>query len=201
MCIKLKNDIPVCQRTRRLSCSDNPSPMKSKYRRLRTEHLKGMKIHPDKTRSYVQCKHCSDLQLTPNHILECPTIGTKLLKMGMVPEKRFGSNKEVSVEVEAYFESKDKSFCEKGAGHHDPVNWPPRSCDLTPLDYFLWGYVKLLVYADEPQTLDHLEDNICRVIADIRPQMLEKVIENWTSRLDYIRASRGSHMPEIIFKM
>ncbi|GFT43553.1 transposable element Tc3 transposase [Trichonephila clavipes] len=58
-----------------------------------------------------------------------------------------------------------------------------------------------LVYADKPQTLDHLEDNIRRVIADIRPQMLEKVIENWTFRLDYIRASRGSPMPEIIFKM
>ncbi|GFU77963.1 transposable element Tc3 transposase [Trichonephila clavipes] len=82
-----------------------------------------------------------------------------------------------------------------------PVNWPPRSCDLTLLDYFLLGYVKLLVYADKPQTLDHLEDNLHRVIADIRPQMLEKVIENWTSRLDYIRASRDSHMPEIIFKM
>ncbi|GFW01899.1 DUF4817 domain-containing protein [Trichonephila clavipes] len=79
------------------------------------------------------------------------------------------------------------------------VNWPPRSCDLTPLDYFLWGYVKSLVYADKPQTLDHLEDNIRRVV--IRPQVLEKVIENWTSRLDYIRASRGSHMLEIIFKM
>ncbi|GFT19799.1 hypothetical protein TNCV_4992621 [Trichonephila clavipes] len=58
-----------------------------------------------------------------------------------------------------------------------------------------------LVYADKPQTLDHLEDNIRRVIADIRPQMLEKVIENWTSRLDYIRASRGSPMPKIIFKI
>ncbi|GFU40666.1 hypothetical protein TNCV_3230461 [Trichonephila clavipes] len=58
-----------------------------------------------------------------------------------------------------------------------------------------------LVYADKPQTLDHLEDNIRRVIADIRPQMLEKVIENWTSRLDYIRASHGSSMPEIIFKI
>ncbi|GFX58295.1 DUF4817 domain-containing protein [Trichonephila clavipes] len=79
-----------------------------------------------------------------------------------------------------------------------PVNWPPRSWDLTPLDYFLWGYVKSLVYADKPQTLDHLEDNIRRVIADIRPQMLEKVIENWTSRLDYIRASRGSPMSENI---
>ncbi|GFX74422.1 DUF4817 domain-containing protein [Trichonephila clavipes] len=30
-----------------------------------------------------------------------------------------------------------------------PVNWPPRSCGLTPLDYFLWGYVKSLVYADK----------------------------------------------------
>ncbi|GFX79470.1 putative transposable element [Trichonephila clavipes] len=58
-----------------------------------------------------------------------------------------------------------------------------------------------LVYADKTQTLDHLEDNIRSVVADIRPQMLEKVIENWTSRLDYIRASRGSPMPEIIFKM
>ncbi|GFY07739.1 uncharacterized protein TNCV_4133361 [Trichonephila clavipes] len=46
-----------------------------------------------------------------------------------------------------------------------PVNWPPRSCDLTPLDYLLWGYVKSLVYADKPQTLDHLEDNIRRVLA------------------------------------
>ncbi|GFW45651.1 transposable element Tc3 transposase [Trichonephila clavipes] len=82
-----------------------------------------------------------------------------------------------------------------------PVNWPPRSCDLTPLYYFLWGYVKSLVYTDKLQTLDHLEDNIHRVIADIRPQMLEKVIENWTSRLDYIQANRGSPMPEIIFKM
>ncbi|GFW05477.1 hypothetical protein TNCV_436581 [Trichonephila clavipes] len=53
-----------------------------------------------------------------------------------------------------------------------------RSCDLTTLDYFPWDYVKSLVYADAPQTLDHLEDNIHRVIADIRPQMLEKSHRN-----------------------
>ncbi|GFX15195.1 transposable element Tc3 transposase [Trichonephila clavipes] len=93
------------------------------------------------------------------------------------------------------------TFGDRLISRFGPVNWPPRSCDLTPLDYFLWGCVKSFVCADKPQTLDHLEDNIRRVIADIRPQMLEKVIENWTSRLDYIRASRGSPMPEIIFKM
>ncbi|GFW00785.1 putative DD41D transposase [Trichonephila clavipes] len=74
------------------------------------------------------------------------------------------------------------AFVDRLISRFGPVNWPPRSCDLTPLDYFLWGYVMSLVYADKPQTLDHLEDNIRRVIADIRPQMLEKVIENWTSR-------------------
>ncbi|GFX37292.1 putative DD41D transposase [Trichonephila clavipes] len=65
------------------------------------------------------------------------------------------------------------TFGDRQISRFGPVNWPPRSCDLTPLDYFLWGYVKSLVYADKPQTLDHLEDNIRRVIADIRPQMLE----------------------------
>ncbi|GFW23292.1 heat shock 70kDa protein 8 [Trichonephila clavipes] len=73
------------------------------------------------------------------------------------------------------------TFGDRLISRFGPVNWPPRSCDLTPLDYFLWAYVKSLVYADKPQTLDHLEDNIRRVIADIRPQMLEKVIENWTT--------------------
>ncbi|GFU13897.1 uncharacterized protein TNCV_940731 [Trichonephila clavipes] len=88
------------------------------------------------------------------------------------------------------------TFGDRLISRFGPVNRPPRSCDLTPLDYFLWGYVKSLVYADKPQTLDHLEDNIRRVIADIRPEMLEKVIENWTSRLDYIRQSYAR-----IFKM
>ncbi|GFU78024.1 uncharacterized protein TNCV_4855021 [Trichonephila clavipes] len=93
------------------------------------------------------------------------------------------------------------TFGDRLISRFGPVNWPPRSWDLTPLDYFLWGCVKSLVYADKPQTFDHLEDNIRRVIADIRPQIVEKVIENWTSRLDYIRASHGSPMPEIIFKL
>ncbi|GFX48247.1 putative transposable element [Trichonephila clavipes] len=70
------------------------------------------------------------------------------------------------------------TFGDRLISRFGPVNWPPRSCDLTPLDCFLLCYVKSLVNVDKLQTLDHLEDNIFRVIADIRPQMLEKVIEN-----------------------
>ncbi|GFT73386.1 putative LOC100569746 [Trichonephila clavipes] len=93
------------------------------------------------------------------------------------------------------------TFGDRLISRFGPVNWPPRSCDLTPLDYFLLDYVNSLVYADKPQMLDHLEDNIRRVIADIRPQMLENCYRILDSRLDYIRTSRGSPMPEIIFKM
>lgn len=80
------------------------------------------------------------------------------------------------------------------------VDWPPRSCDLTPLDFFLWGHVKALVYEDKPTTLDHLESNIERVIGEIQPIVLERVTKNWTDRLAYVKRSRGGHMPEIIFK-
>ncbi|GFS59139.1 putative LOC100569746 [Trichonephila clavipes] len=77
------------------------------------------------------------------------------------------------------------TFGDRLISRFGPVNWPLRSCDLTPLDYFLWGYVKSLVYADKPQTLDHLEGNIHRLIADIRPQMLEKSskigLPDWTT--------------------
>ncbi|GFX92195.1 uncharacterized protein TNCV_1741151 [Trichonephila clavipes] len=34
------------------------------------------------------------------------------------------------------------TFGDRLISRFGPVNWPPGSCDLTPLDYFLWGYVK-----------------------------------------------------------
>ena len=33
------------------------------------------------------------------------------------------------------------------------VVWSPRSCDLTPLDYYLWDAVKDKCYADKPETI------------------------------------------------
>ncbi|GFW72770.1 putative transposable element [Trichonephila clavipes] len=79
-----------------------------------------------------------------------------------------------------------------------PVNWPPRSCDLTPLDYFLWGYVKSLVYADKPQTLDHLEDNIRRVIGDINVGKSHRKLD---VQIGLYPSQPWQSMPEIIFKM
>ena len=42
------------------------------------------------------------------------------------------------------------------------VVWPPRSCDLTPLDYYLGAVVKDKWYADKPETIDvNTQSTIC----------------------------------------
>ena len=51
------------------------------------------------------------------------------------------------------------------------VNWPPRSCDLTSLDFFLWGYLKSQVYTNKPQTIDALKVNITNAIQQIQPDL------------------------------
>ncbi|XP_075163253.1 uncharacterized protein LOC142235887 [Haematobia irritans] len=66
---------------------------------------------------------------------------------------------------------------------NDDVNWPPRSCDLTPLDFFLWGYLKEKVYVDNPATIQELKDEIIRHINGIEPPLCLSVIENLEYRM------------------
>ena len=40
------------------------------------------------------------------------------------------------------------------------VVWPPRCCDLSPLDCYLWGAGKDKCYADKPETIVALKENI-----------------------------------------
>ncbi|GFT40100.1 hypothetical protein TNCV_2171151 [Trichonephila clavipes] len=44
-----------------------------------------MKISSDKTRTYIPCKNCTEAQLTPDHILECPALTPHIIRLGMGP--------------------------------------------------------------------------------------------------------------------
>ena len=61
------------------------------------------------------------------------------------------------------------------------VVWPPRSCDLTPSDYYLWGAVK--DKSDKPETIDALTDNIRETIDEIQLHTIDNVLKNWTDRV------------------
>ena len=62
-------------------------------------------------------------------------------------------------------------FGEPVISRNGPVEWPPLSCDLTPLDFFVWGHIKSLVYAIKPATLDDLKHSIQREIANVPVEM------------------------------
>lgn len=78
--------------------------------------------------------------------------------------------------------------------------WPARSPDLTPCDFFLWGYLKSIVYTDRPRTLNHLKDNIREAIANIPIDMLERVQRSFENRVSQCIENGGHHLSDIIFK-
>ena len=55
------------------------------------------------------------------------------------------------------------------------VNWPPRSSDLTPLDYFLWEAVKDKYYANHLETIEAMKHEIEVAIHRIEAQTIENV--------------------------
>ena len=66
------------------------------------------------------------------------------------------------------------------------VVWPPLSCDLTPSDCYLWGAVKDKCYADKPETIDALKDNIRKAIGEKQLHTIDNVLKNWTDRVGYL---------------
>lgn len=92
------------------------------------------------------------------------------------------------------------AFPERLISLRGDVNWPARSPDLAPPDYFLWGYLKSLVYKDRPHTLDDLRNNIRAEIANIPVNMLERVTQNFRRRLNQCIDNGGRHLTDIVFK-
>ena len=76
---------------------------------------------------------------------------------------------------------------------------PPRSCDVTPLDYYLMGAVIDKCYVDKPEIIHVLKDNIHEAIGEIQLHTIDSVLKNCTDRVGYCMASRCSHLNEIIF--
>jgi hypothetical protein len=83
---------------------------------------------------------------------------------------------------------------------HEAVPWPPRLPDLSPCDFFLWGYLKAAVFKHRPRTLDQLKEAIQEEIEGLSPDMLVRVMENFQERLHTCIGHQGHHLDDIIFK-
>ena len=75
------------------------------------------------------------------------------------------------------------TFGDQWMGQYGPTRWPPRSPDLSPLDFFLWGYLKDEVYATPPRDLDDLKVRVENACRQLTPDVLRNVLENMECRL------------------
>jgi hypothetical protein len=78
-------------------------------------------------------------------------------------------------------------------GRGGPIAWPSRSPDLTPLDYFLRGYVKNIVYQVKINNLQHLKARIWDAVAMVTPNILQATWNEVEYCLDICRATKGAH--------
>lgn len=76
--------------------------------------------------------------------------------------------------------------------------WPPRSPDLTPPDFFLWGMLKNKVYANNPRTIEDLKRNIENGIAEITVDTLNNVFRNMQRRVDACLEQQGGHFQHLL---
>jgi hypothetical protein len=79
-------------------------------------------------------------------------------------------------------------------GHNGLIPWPPHSPDITPLDFFLWGYIQYIVFKTPVTSLDEPKLRIVAVIEKVTPQMLENAWREIEYRLDILRAMKGRHV-------
>ena len=78
------------------------------------------------------------------------------------------------------------------------MHWPARSPDLTPSDFFLWGYLNSRVYTTRVLSIEDLKARITAEVQRIPRSMLENVWENIEFRLDLLTSVSGGHIEQAI---
>ena len=88
----------------------------------------------------------------------------------------------IPAKIKMSFVWKNDFFCQnrRYSQWRVDVVYQPLSCDVTPLDCYLWGTVIDKCYVDKPVTIDALKDNIREAIAEIQLHTIDNVLKYWT---------------------
>lgn len=76
------------------------------------------------------------------------------------------------------------------------VEWPPRSPDITPCDFFLWGYLKQRVFRTPPATIFVLRERIIEEFDLLRndPELISRCVRAMETRATICIERDGGHV-------
>lgn len=75
-----------------------------------------------------------------------------------------------------------------------PTAWPPRSPDLIPCGFRLWGFLKGVVYQGHVSDIATLKDRITLHVRQINSDMLRAAVENVVHRMQFLEFKNGAHI-------
>jgi hypothetical protein len=78
--------------------------------------------------------------------------------------------------------------------HGFPVQWPSRSPDFNPLDYWLWGYLKSKVYRNNVCDLASLRNAIMSNVLGITREQLHSGVSNFIGRMATAIEANGGYV-------
>jgi hypothetical protein len=87
----------------------------------------------------------------------------------------------------------DEVFRNRCIGRRGQIEWPARSRDLTPLDFFYGGYLKSEVYVTKPNTVEYLKQRVRHEIRQITAEMLQNVRDACYYRFAICQERNGAH--------
>ncbi|KAJ4425912.1 hypothetical protein ANN_27538 [Periplaneta americana] len=94
----------------------------------------------------------------------------------------------------------DRRFPDRWIGRGGPIAWPPRSPDLNPLVFYLWGHLKSLVYLSPVPDLESLWNRIVACSEDIRntPGVWDRVRRSMRHRCEVCIQAGGGHFEHLL---
>lgn len=90
----------------------------------------------------------------------------------------------------------DEIFGDRWIGLWGPHEWPPRSPDLTPLDFYLWSRIRDLCYLTPATTREDMMERVRAAFATITPRELARVRRHNLRRLQCLVRQQGGHIEQ-----
>lgn len=94
----------------------------------------------------------------------------------------------------------DTTYPQRWIGRGGAQHWPPRSPELNPLDFFLWGHLKSMVYTTPIENEQMLRERIvasCQIIGTT-PGIFNRVRNSMMRRTEACIAVGGSHFEQLL---
>lgn len=92
----------------------------------------------------------------------------------------------------------DVTFPNRWIGRRGPIEWPSRSPDLSPLDFFYWGHLKNNVYRNRNNNLEELRIKILNESERITREMILNTQRHFCDNLYHCQLVNGGHFQHLV---